>query len=311
MTTTHGPAHHWRIAPERTLTLDGPHILAIINATPDSFSDGGRHLDPGAALDRIHAALAEGATIIDVGGESTRPGADSIAADEQIARTVPIIEGARTGGVTAPISIDTTRAEVARAALDAGADIINDQSAGLDDPAMLTLAAQRGAAMILMHRATAPKDDRWSTDHTDQGAHTDDEVTVTRDLMLPGQPPAVVIRVRDFLRDRIEAARAAGVDDSALVIDPGLGFGKSVHENYTLIAHTSAFADLGRPLLSAASRKSFIGAVSGVEEPSQRFAGSIAASLAHYQRGVRLFRVHDVSAHAQALRVAAAIPNAL
>jgi len=282
----------WRLGRGRALSLDQPRLIGILNVTPDSFSDGGAFPDAGAAFDRAMLMVGEGAEVIDVGGESTRPGARPVRADEQIRRTVPVIRRLRARGDVL-ISIDTTSAAVARAALDAGADIVNDVSAGLDDPEMLALVAARGCGVILMHRLHAPREDSYSDRYA--------------------QPPDygdVVATVRDFLLERAAAAIASGITRDAIVIDPGLGFGKSVEQNYAIIARMAEFQQAGYPVLSAASRKSFIGRMSGVDHPAQRMLGSIAVSVAHCLAGVRLFRVHDVRAHCEALGVAAAIAAA-
>lgn len=277
----------WRFARGRSVELDGPKVIAIINVTPDSFSDGGLHLDPAAAAARAAECIAEGAWGLDVGGESTRPGARAVPDDEQIRRTIGVIERVRGQGITAPISIDTTSAAVARAALDAGADIVNDQSAGIADAAMFGLVADRACGVVLMHRASAAAGARWSTD--EQGG------------------AGTVEAVRTFLAERSRAAQAAGVGPDAIVIDPGLGFGKSVRENFALVARAGELLALGYPVLCAASRKSFLGAATGVESPTGRVASSVAVAVRQYLAGVRLFRVHDVGEHVQALRTAAAV----
>jgi dihydropteroate synthase len=280
----------WHIAEGRSIALGAPRIMAIINTTPDSFSDGGDHLDPAAAADFAARAIADGAAILDIGGESTRPGAQRIDADTQITRTIPAIRAIRAAGITAPISIDTTLSTVARAALDAGAEIVNDVAAGTEDPRILTLAAERSAGIILMHRRVAPGADAYS--------HT---LTHEPDYSVGG---GIVSSVRSFLRDAARRAIDAGIAPERIVLDPGLGFGKSVAQNYTLITSTRALLDLGFPILSAASRKSFLGAITGQTVPAERIEASIAVSVAHALAGVRLFRVHDVAPHARALAVA-------
>jgi dihydropteroate synthase len=227
-------------------------LLGILNATPDSFSDGGRWLDPGAAAARAEQMAAEGADALDVGGESTRPGSVSVPEDEQIARVVPVIRairGLRGIAGTLPISIDTTRAGVARAAMDAGADAINDQSAGRDDAGMLPLAASRGAGVILMHRAVPPELDRYS-DRYDR----------------PPEYVDVVDEVAAFLSDRAAAAERSGVARASIAIDPGLGFGKSVEQNLALIDGTPRLAALGYAVVSGLSRKSFVGRMALVRD---------------------------------------------
>lgn len=279
----------WQVAAARNMPLDRPRLMGILNVTPDSFSDGGLHVGVHAAVGHALRMEGEGAEIIDIGGESTRPGASAVSAQEQIARATPVIEQVRRGsGVL--ISIDTTSAEVARAALDAGADIINDTSAGQDDPAMLALAAGRRCGLVLMHRPRRPREESWSDQHDSAPVYDD-----------------VVHDVRAFLVQRARAAELAGVERARIVIDPGLGFGKDVEQNYQLIARTTELVASGSPVLAAASRKSFIGAASGQRDPRQRLIGSVAASVVQYLAGVRLFRVHDVAAQREALAVAAMI----
>jgi dihydropteroate synthase len=285
----------WRIGPDKTLTLDRPRVIAILNLTPDSFSDGGGLPTVEAALAAAHRALDAGADMLDIGGESTRPGASRVSAEVQIRRTEPVIRAIRSAGAplaTIPISIDTTLAAVARPALDAGADAINDVAAGLEDPGVLPLAAARRAGVILMHRLAPPEADFYSDAYTAPPRYGD-----------------VVAEVGDFLAWRAGEAMRAGVRHDGIVLDPGLGFGKSVEQNLELVRRTGEICRLGFPVLSGASRKSFVGRASGLteSEPRDRVAGSVAFSIAHYQAGARLFRVHDVAAHVQALRAVAAI----
>lgn len=263
--------------------------MGIVNATPDSFSDGGALLNAEAGADHAERLAAQGADMLDIGGESTRPGAQRVSAQEQIARVVPIIERLRARGCSSPISVDTTLSSVARAALDAGADAVNDVSAGSDDPAMLDLVAARGCGLVLMHRLRPPDADSYSHAYARE----------------PEYPGGVVRAVTGFLRGRIEAARARGVSVGAIVADPGLGFGKSVAQNFELMASLGAMQrSLGVPVLAGASRKSFLGAVSGRADPSKRDAESVGAAAAMLTRGVRLFRVHAVEAHRRALDAA-------
>lgn len=283
----------WRFA-GGALTLDVPRVLAIVNVTPDSFSDGGEAFTPERALERIELALRDGADAIDIGGESTRPGAARVPEDEQIARVIPVIRAARHAGVNLPISIDTTRARVARAAIDEGANIINDVSAGLEDPEILPLAASAGCGLILMHRAAPPPKDVYSHQYAN-APHYD-----------PGSGGVVGV-VRAFLLERARAALALGVQREAIVLDPGLGFGKGVEQNYELIRRAAELQSLGFAALSAASRKSFLGAASGEPDPKSRVAASVAVTVFHALAGLRLFRVHDVAAHVQALRAVRAI----
>lgn len=282
-------ADRWVLGEGRVLSLDRPQIMAIVNLTPDSFSDGGRFGSVDDAVDHALRMIDDGASVIDVGGESTRPGAQAVPAEEQIERIVPFITALR-ARTDVFITIDTTLAPVAARALDAGADAINDVAAGRDDEAMLPLTARRRCGLILMHRRIKPEADSYSHRYADPPRYDD-----------------VVDDVLTFLDERRRAAMSAGVGGDRILLDPGLGFGKSVEQNYALIARTGELLALGRPVLSAASRKSFIGAVTGVEPPYERLAGSLAVSVAHWLAGARVFRVHDVRAHREALAVAVAI----
>jgi dihydropteroate synthase len=280
----------WRLSPRFTLALDRPRVMAILNVTPDSFSDGGRYASLEQALERAGEAAAEGADLLDVGGESTRPGASPVPPQEQIRRVVPVIDAIRRRGLfPGPITIDTTRAEVARAALDAGADAVNDVSAGTEDPGMLNLAASRGCGMVLMHRLAPPRHDRYSDRYEQPPDYQD-----------------VVESVLAFLAERLSAVLRAGVEPEAVLLDPGLGFGKTVEQNLALIRGTPRLLCLGRPVLSGVSRKSFAGRV-GLgrdSDPSERLASSLALSVLHLAFGARVFRVHDVRSHVEALRAA-------
>jgi dihydropteroate synthase len=289
--TARSPAA-WRIGRSRTITLDRPILMGIVNVTPDSFSDGGRFDDAGRAIEHALRLVAETADLIDIGGESTRPGAAPVPADEQIRRVVPVIEGIRRRS-DVPLTVDTTLAEVARAALDAGADAVNDVSACMDDDSMPDLLAHRSCGVILMHRRRRPEQESYSDRYIRPPAYDD-----------------VVIEVAAFLRERVRACEEQGIDPACVVVDPGLGFGKNVEQNFELIARIDEFTALGRPVLIGASRKSFVGAAGGEERPDQRLAGSIAAAVSAWTSGVHLFRVHDVTAHRQALSVAAAVTEA-
>lgn len=284
----------WRISPSLSWSLHRPHLLAILNLTPDSFSDGGTIAGPDDAARAAEAALAAGADGLDVGGESTRPGAERVDGAEQIRRTVPAIEAVRRAVGRSPvITIDTTLAPVARAALDAGADAINDVSAGTDDPDLLLLAAERGCGVVLMHRLARPARDVYSHQYA-----------AAPDYSSRG---GVVGSVRAFLRSRLEAAAGAGIAPECVLLDPGLGFGKTVEQNLQLIAGTPELLCLGRPILSGASRKSFTAKAAGLDTalpPPQRVNATVGLSVAHLARGARVFRVHDVAAHVAALRAA-------
>jgi dihydropteroate synthase len=267
--------HELRLG-ERTL------VMGIVNVTPDSFSDGGLALDPDDAVELGLRLAEEGADLLDVGGESTRPGAEPVSADEEAARVLPVIERLA-GKVELPISVDTRKASVARAALGAGATIVNDVSAGAD-PEMLPLVREHGSGIVLMHMRGEPR--------TMQQAPSYDDV---------------VREVRDFLADRIGAAVAAGVRRAAICVDPGIGFGKELEHNLRLLQAIGSFRDLRVPLLVGASRKRFVGALTGVEDPADRVEGSIAAAVWCASQGVDVVRVHDVRATVRALRVADAI----
>jgi dihydropteroate synthase len=258
--------------------LDHPRIMAIVNVTPDSFSDGGERLEPAQAIDDGLRFVSEGADIVDIGGESTRPGSRPIDADEELQRVLPVVDGLTKRGVV--VSIDTRRAVVARACLDAGARIVNDVSALQDDPALMALIAERGAPVVLMHR---------------QGRAEEKYVV----------PPYanVVEEVRQFLVQRAEACQAAGIARERIALDPGLGFGKSVQENVDLVAGAGRLAEAGYPVLIGASRKSFIGRLTGIAEPRQRDPASIWLAVEAARRGAAFVRVHDVAGTRQALAV--------
>ena len=287
----------WPLAPGRSLALDRPRILAILNVTPDSFSDGGELTTARAAAVRAGELAAEGADALDVGGESTRPGAQRVDEREQVRRVVPAVRAIRDAGIDLPITVDTTRAAVAAAALDAGADAVNDVSGATEDPELLPVAASRRRGVILMHRLRPPDADRYS-----------DRYGAPPDYSAAG---GVVPAVESALAGMLARAAAAGIEPPRVVLDPGLGFGKSVEQNLELIAALPAMQSrLGAAVLSAASRKSFVGRVSGVDEPARRVAGSITIAVAHALAGVRLFRVHDVRPHREALETAFAIARA-
>ncbi|RMH24609.1 MAG: dihydropteroate synthase [Planctomycetota bacterium] len=276
--------------PARTVRLDRPCIFAILNLTPDSFADGGRLPTPAHAADAARRAADEGADGLDLGAESTRPGAQRVDANEQRRRLLPAIDAIRAAGVTLPITVDTTLAPVARDALESGADAINDISAGTEDDGMLALAAERPCGIVLMHRLAPPDADRFS-DRYDTP---------------PDYPRGVVAEVVTHLAARLDAAVAAGVPRDAVLLDPGLGFGKSVEQNLELIRHTPALLALARPVMSALSRKSFVGRVSLHRDsiPDERLPGTLALSVLHLQAGARVFRVHDTAPHRQALDAA-------
>ena len=279
----------WTAGNDRIVSLDPFAIMGVINATPDSFSDGGQFRDAEHAAQHALQLVEEGATILDIGGESTRPGASRVDAEEQVRRVVPVIVRVRSRSNVA-ITVDTTLASVAEAALEAGADAVNDVSGGCEDPAMLPLVAKKGAGIVLMHRLAAPGDDQYSDRYADPPIYDD-----------------VVREVASFLLMRAELCLAAGIAREAIALDPGLGFGKSVAQNYELLARTSELAALGYPVLVGASRKSFLGAVTGRSDPEQRIIGSVVAAVAAYGGGAHIIRAHDVGAHREALLVAHAV----
>jgi len=255
--------------------------MGILNVTPDSFSDGGRYLDATAAVRRVEELLGAGADILDIGGESTRPGAAPVSATEETARILPAVAEAVRLGAT--VSVDTSKAAVAEAALERGAHIINDVTA-LGDPAMGPLAAASGAGLVLMHMRGTPR--------------TMQQAPVYADLC--GE-------IAGFLETRRETAENQGVERDRIVLDPGVGFGKTVEHNLKILAGLESFLALGSPVLVGVSRKRFLGAVTGVEDPQKRTAGSLAAAVAARLRGASIFRVHDVAATGEALAVADAI----
>lgn len=257
------------------LKLDRARIMAVLNMTPDSFSDGGRFVGLDAALAQAERLIAEGADVIDVGGESTRPGAESVSADAEMARVVPVVE-AISARFDVPISIDTSKPEVMRAAVAAGAGLVNDVNALRADGA-LDVVAELKVSVCLMHMRGEPRT-------MQEAPHYDD----------------VVGDVKRFLADRVLACRMAGVDPKRIVVDPGFGFGKSLEHNLALLAQLGQFASIEVPLLVGLSRKRMIGAIIG-REIGQRAAGSAAAALLAVERGARIVRVHDVAVTRDAL----------
>jgi dihydropteroate synthase len=255
--------------------------MGVVNVTPDSFSDGGRWLDPAAAVAHGRALVAEGAAILDVGGESTRPGAEPVPAGEELRRVVPVLEGL--AGAGARLSVDTSKAAVAAAALDAGAAIVNDVTALRGDAAMAGLVADRGCAVCLMHMLGEPRTMQDDPRYDD-----------------------VVADVKAFLEERLAFAVAAGIAEERVWLDPGIGFGKTVEHNLELLRRLGEIAALGRPLVIGTSRKAFLGRIAGGREPGERVPGTIATNVLALERGAAIFRVHDVAPVADALAVAAA-----
>ncbi|GLV24777.1 dihydropteroate synthase [Sphingobium sp. TomTYG45] len=265
---------------DRTIRFDAPQVMAILNVTPDSFSDGGKHMDdPQAAADAGFAMAAAGAALIDIGGESTRPKAPKVWEGDEIARVVPVIEKLAAAGV--PVSIDTRKAAVMEAALAAGAKVINDVSALAHDPRAMEVAARATCPVILMHAPSSGDDP-----HDNPGGYGD-----------------VVADVFDMLESRIEACVAAGIARDRIMIDPGLGFGKSLADNLALVNGLATFQGLGVPLLFAGSRKRLIGALSNEAPAPDRLGGSIALAFRAAQSGAQMVRVHDVKESVQALHL--------
>ncbi|HVS09774.1 MAG TPA: dihydropteroate synthase [Planctomycetota bacterium] len=268
-----------------------PRIMGVLNVTPDSFSNGGEHLDPDRALQRGLEMAAEGAELIDVGGESTRPGSDPVSEDEELRRVIPLVE-ALAPRVAIPISVDTTKAAVAERALDAGARMVNDVSAGRADPRMLPLVAERGCEIVLMHMQGTPRDMQRNPSYGD-----------------------VCGEVAEFLRQRVAACLEAGIALERIAIDPGIGFGKTLEHNLELLRSLGELRALSLPICVALSRKSFIAAIeradlpanAPVPAPAERRGGALAALAMCIGRGAEILRVHDVRASVQAARVAWAL----
>ncbi len=265
--------------------MDSPapfRLMGIVNVTPDSFSDGGRYLDHGAAVAHALELEGEGADLLDLGGESTRPGAEAVAEDEERRRVVPVVEALVAAGARARISVDTSKLAVARAALDAGATFVNDVSAFRHDPAIAELVAERGSDCCLMHMLGTPRTMQANPRYDD-----------------------VVDDVKAFLEERLAFAVAAGIPEERITLDPGIGFGKTTEHNLELLRRLGELTTLGRPLLVGVSRKSFLGQITG-REVGDRLAATIAANVLAYVHGASVFRVHDVGPVRDALAVAAA-----
>ena len=255
--------------------------MGVVNVTPDSFSDGGALPDAAAAVAHARRLVREGAAIVDVGGESTRPGAEPVPLEEELRRVVPVVEGAAKLG--AQISVDTSKRAVAEAAAEAGATYINDVSAFRFDPGLAGLVADRGLECCLMHMRGEPR--------TMQDAPRYDDV---------------VSEVKAFLEDRLAAAVAAGVAEEHVQLDPGIGFGKTAEHNLELLRRLDEIVAIGRPVVLGTSRKAFLGRITGREVPAQRVHATVASCVLGFERGARVFRVHDVAAVADGLAVAAA-----
>jgi dihydropteroate synthase len=256
-------------------------IMGIVNVTPDSFSDGGEFLDPESAVAHGRELAGEGSDVLDIGGESTRPGAEAVSAEEELRRTAPVVEALAADGLA--VSIDTSKVAVAEAALEAGAAMVNDVTAFRSEPGLAALCAERGCEVVLMHMLGDPR--------------TMQENPVYED---------VVDEVKAFLAERIEFAMAEGIDDGRIWIDPGIGFGKTVEHNLELHRRLGELAELGRPIAFGSSRKTFIGKLTGAPV-DQRLGGTVASNVIAYANGARMLRVHDVGPMRQALAVAGAI----
>jgi len=259
-----------------------PSVMGIVNVTPDSFSDGGVNLDPTAAAATARRQLAEGAAIVDIGGESTRPGADAVGLDDELRRVVPVLE-ALAGDV--PISIDTAKAEVARRALALGAELVNDVTALRGDPELAGVVADAGAYVCLMHMQGEPRTMQADPRYDD-----------------------VVSDVKSYLEERLAAATAAGVDEAKVCLDPGIGFGKTVEHNFELVRRLGELTALGRPIVIGFSRKSSLGRILGdPEAKTGPLSASLAVAVAAYERGATIIRAHDVREHVEALTAARAV----
>ncbi|MCK5478406.1 MAG: dihydropteroate synthase [Methylococcales bacterium] len=268
--------------------ISKPIIMGILNVTPDSFSDGGHYAEIDLAVEQAKKMLAEGVDIIDIGGESTRPGSDPVIQEEQIARVVPVIKAIRRKvSESVLISIDTTLSEVAAAALDAGANIINDISAGQSDKAILSVASEREVPIILMHMQGTPKTMQDNPSYQD-----------------------VVAEVIMALRRRVEDALQAGIKIQNIALDPGIGFGKRTEDNINLLAHLDKLVKIGFPVLLGTSRKRFMGSICSVSEPAELVTATAVITALGVMAGIQMFRVHDVKENRQAADVAWAIKNA-
>ena len=264
----------------------GYRIMGVVNVTPDSFSDGGRYLDTGVAIEHGLELDAEGAAILDVGGESTRPGAAPVSEPEELRRVIPVIEGLIAAGTTAQISIDTYKSRVAARALASGATLVNDVTAFRGDPEIATVVAEAKADCCLMHMLGDPRTMQQDPRYGD-----------------------VVTEVKAFLEERMAFAIANGVAEERILLDPGIGFGKTVDHNLELLRRLGEFLDLGRPVVIGTSRKSFLGKITG-REVGDRVAATVATNVLAYERGARVFRVHDVAPVHDALAVTAATVSA-
>lgn len=266
------------------LTLDKPRLMGVVNVTPDSFSDGGDFLDARVAIDHGKKLVDDGADILDIGGESTRPGSKPISLDEECGRILPVIDGLADMGV--PISVDTRHADVMRRAIDAGAGIVNDVTALTGDPQSMAVCAEAGVDVALMHMQGTPETMQDNPTYED-----------------------AALDIVDYMRERLDTLEAVGIARNKVCVDPGVGFGKNLAHNLRILSAIDAFHELGVPVMLGVSRKSFISKIDRDVPAKDRVAGSIAAAIAAWDRGVQLFRVHDVAETRQALAVWQAIED--
>jgi len=276
---------NWKIGNQRFLSLKNPLVMGVLNVTPDSFFDGGHFLDLEQAVDRALGMVSQGAGIIDIGGESTRPSAPSVPVEAELQRVMPVIERL-VKLVDVPISIDTQKPEVARRALEAGASIVNDVGAASENPAMLEVVAQSGCGYVCMHMQGNPRTMQKLPAYSD-----------------------VVSEVDAFFTSQLRGYRALGIDLEQVVLDVGIGFGKTVEHNLELLRHLESYKKHGRPILLGVSRKSFIGNILGIEDASERGPASLACVCWGLRAGVELFRVHDVSETSHVVRMWQAIES--
>ncbi|MDP7004712.1 MAG: dihydropteroate synthase [Phycisphaerales bacterium] len=267
-----------------SLSLEKPILVGILNVTPDSFSDGGSFVKQELAISHALKMAEEGASMIDVGGESTRPGASRVSPEEQIKRIIPVIEGI-VNKSNICISVDTTSYEVAKRAIAAGVSVINDVSAGNESENMFSLAAETNVGLVLMHRRLSPELDNYSNEYYEDPQSDD-----------------IVSDVSEWLMNRVDLALSDGVSKDSIAIDPGLGFGKSVEQNIELMENMAHFVHLGFPVYVGVSRKSFVGVTTGIESPCMRDRDSALMALNIFEQGAQIFRVHNISEHVRVLQ---------
>jgi dihydropteroate synthase len=270
------------------LKFDRPYIMGILNITPDSFSDGGEYTDPETAAARALRMISQGADILDIGGESTKPGAVRVSAEEESARILPVLRKIRSMGMEIPVSIDTYKSSVASEALKAGADIINDISGGTFDPDILKRTAEAGAVFVIMHIKGTPENMQKDTVYPEHG---------------------ITVELTEYFRERIAAAEAAGIRPENIIVDPGIGFGKTLEQNLELLDAIPEFRKFGKPVLIGTSRKSMIGTLLKKKDPKERLFGTAATVAVSIARGADIVRVHDVAEMKDVAIVAGAMAN--